>query len=198
MSILITHSKRYDTYGNRQLLSDSAQLHGLMHAEKQANLEALGRHVERLARRVQRLDRLSRQYGWTRLGIVLAGAVAAFVAFQAGGAVWGWGVVVVGVAAFGITAHCHRRVEGSIRRHRLWRRIKAAHIARMTLDWPALPTGGSFAPDPAHPFERDLDLTGPRSLHHLLDTAVSRGGSQRLWTWLRQPLFDPEGTRMRG
>ncbi len=162
-----------------------------MHSKKQAHLEALRRHVERLERRVRRLDGLSRRYGWTRLGIVLAGAMVAFVGFQAGGAVWGWGVVVGVVGAFGIAAHCHRRVEGSIRRHRIWRRIKAAHIARMTLDWPGIPTISSFAPDPAHPFERDLDLAGPRSLHHLLDTAVSRGGSRRLWAWLREPLLDP-------
>ena len=163
-----------------------------MHAEKQAHLEALRRHVARLERRLRRLDRLSRRYGWIRLGLVLAGAVATFVAFQTGGAAWGWGVIGVGVGAFGFTARLHRRVDESIRRHRHWRRIKAAHIARMTLDWPTLPPPASFAPDPAHPYERDLDLAGPRSLHHLLDTAVARGGSRRLWTWLRAPLLAPK------
>ena len=161
-----------------------------MHAKKQAYLEALRRHVERLARRLARLDGLSRRYGWIRLGLVLAGAVAALVAFQIGGTVWGWGVIGVVAVVFGVTARRHRRVDESIRRHRRWQRIKAAHIARMTLDWPALPPPASFAPDPAHPYERDLDLAGPRSLHHLLDTAAARGGSRRLWTWLREPLLD--------
>ena len=160
---------------------------------KQAHLEALHRHVARLGRRLRRLDRLSRRYGWIRLGLVLAGAVVAFVAFQTGGTAWGWGVIAGVTVAFGITARLHRRVDESVRRHQHWRRIKAAHIARMTLDWPALPSPASFAPDPVHPFERDLDLAGPRSLHHLLDTAAARGGSRRLWTWLREPLLAPDG-----
>ena len=159
---------------------------------KQAHLEALHRHVARLARRLARLDGLSRRYGWIRLGLVVAGAVGAFIAFQTGGAVWGWGVIAVVAGAFGIAARLHRRVDESVRRHRRWRHIKAAHIARMTLDWPALPPAVSFPPDPAHPYERDLDLAGPRSLHHLLDTAAARGGSRRLWTWLRAPLLDPD------
>ncbi len=163
-----------------------------MHSTKRANLEALRRHVERLERRLGGLDRLSRRYAWARLGLVLGGAVAAFLAFQAVGSTGGWIVVGSAVLAFLVTAHFHRRVDDSIRRHQIWQRIKAEHVARMMLDWPALPQRSSWPPDLDHPFENDLDLTGRRSLHHLLDTATSRGGSRRLWTWLRQPLLDPD------
>ena len=34
------------------------------------------------------------------------------------------------------------------------------------------------------PFAHDLDMVGERSIHRLLDTAVSRGGSARLNNWL--------------
>ncbi len=162
-----------------------------MHPAKHATLNALRRHVERLTRRLQGLDRRSRQYGWARLGLFFAGAAATFIAFQLGSAAWGWGVLVLAVAAFVFTARQHRRIDDSIRRHRLWRHLKQSHIARMTLDWPRLPKAASFSPDPDHPYERDLDLIGPRSLHHLLNTASSQGGSERLRTWLREPLLDP-------
>jgi hypothetical protein len=36
-------------------------------------------------------------------------------------------------------------------------------------------------------------LTGERSLHQLIDTATSRGGSDRLRTWLLDPLPDIAG-----
>lgn len=163
-----------------------------MHPAKRANLKALRRHVQRLDRRLHDLDRLSRRYGWTRLGLVLGGAGAAFMAFQAVGSAGGWSVVVVVALAFLGTAHFHRRVDDSIRRHQVWQRLKAAHVARLTLDWAALPPRSLWPSDPDHPFESDLDLTGRRSLHHLLDTAASRGGSRQLWTWLRQPLLDPD------
>jgi hypothetical protein len=40
--------------------------------------------------------------------------------------------------------------------------------------------------------EIDLDLTGPRSLHHLIDQSISEQGSQRLAHWLTHPEPDLE------
>jgi hypothetical protein len=42
----------------------------------------------------------------------------------------------------------------------------------------------TFTVLPDHPFAYDIDLVGEFSLHRLLDTAVSREGSQRLHHWL--------------
>ncbi|MFQ5571760.1 MAG: MutS family DNA mismatch repair protein [Rhodothermales bacterium] len=168
-----------------------------MPSAKQTNIAALRRHIERLERRVRRLDRLSRRYAWTRLGLVITGSVAAFLMFQTVGTGAGWSVITGFATAFIITARSHRRVDESMQRHQIWRRIKAMHVARMTLDWEAIPRPSSFPPDPDHPFEIDLNLTGLRSMHHLLDTATSRGGSKRLWTWLREPLLDLDRLRRR-
>jgi len=168
-----------------------------MNLTKRAHLAALRRHVERLGRRAQRLDQISRRFAWARLGLVLLGAVLAFFAFEAGGPAAGWTVVAGIGALFFATAHVHRRVDAGIRRLRIWQGIKTTHIARMTLDWPRIPQRSRFSPDADHPFERDLDLAGPRSLHHLLDTAVSHGGSERVRTWLREPLLEPQGLHTR-
>jgi hypothetical protein len=66
------------------------------------------------------------------------------------------------------------------------------HLARMNLDWAQLPAYDAPGPSPSHPFEADLDLVGEQSLHHLLDVAISREGSQRLREWLTTttPDFD--------
>lgn len=161
-----------------------------MHPFKHAHIEYLRRYVARLERRARALDERSRRYGWARMGLVIGGAAGAFFAFQAGGTAWGWGTLAIVVLAFGIVARFHSRVEANLRRHRLWRRIKETHIARMTLDWPHLPPPPPFAPDAAHPFEIDLNLFGPQSLHHLIDTSSSNGASARLRHWLREPSPD--------
>lgn len=84
----------------------------------------------------------------------------------------------------------HAGIDRGIRRHRAWLAMKKKQVARMRLDWQALPQPPENTPDPEHPFELDLDITGPRSLYRLLDTAVSRDGSLRLRTWLLQEVPD--------
>jgi hypothetical protein len=79
----------------------------------------------------------------------------------------------------------------------LWRQLKATHIARMTRDWTQMPPPLDVPSEAEHPFATDLNLTGPRSLHQLLDTARSRGGSERLRTWLLHLLTEPDQIRAR-
>jgi len=53
------------------------------------------------------------------------------------------------------------------------------------LDWDRIPSGNpATTPPTGHPFETDLDITGERSLHCLIDCAVTKEGSDRLKSWL--------------
>jgi energy-coupling factor transporter ATP-binding protein EcfA2 len=85
---------------------------------------------------------------------------------------------------FGIAAHYHQLVDRSLTRHKIWLRLKETEIARIQLDWNAIPD--AYAPEQqvGHPFEIDLDITGKHSLHRLLNTAISSEGTQRLRDWL--------------
>ncbi|PJF38706.1 MAG: hypothetical protein CUN54_10265, partial [Phototrophicales bacterium] len=74
----------------------------------------------------------------------------------------------------------HRHVKMSIEQHTIYRHIKQTHIARMQLDWAALPVI-SLSSEQQHPFTADLDIA---DLHRLINTATSHGGIQRLWQWL--------------
>ena len=159
---------------------------------KEARLRALNNQIARLQRRLEQLDRASARYSWVRISVFCAGppviGVAVFVTE-------GWVAALcalVWLLLFGVSVHAHRRVKRSIERHRLWLQIKAAHAARARLAWTQIPSTFHHQPDPEHPFEPDLDLVGKRSVHHLLDTAVSYEGSQRLRAWLTAPVPDPE------
>jgi hypothetical protein len=76
----------------------------------------------------------------------------------------------------------HRQVQTSMAQFAGWIALRQLHLARLRLAWEQIPPRP--CPPPLTPLELDFDLVGERSLHHLLDTAVTLGGSQRLRTWL--------------
>jgi hypothetical protein len=162
-----------------------------MDPSKRANREqAHLNQIQRLERRLVRLQGLSRRYSWLRLGIVLLGGLGTWLAATRLGIAWAWGTFFTFLAIFVLVALLHRRLEGWIEKFRLWREIKMTHLARLNLDWERLPEPQS-SPGRS-PLAIDLDLVGPRSLHHLLDIAVSQEGSQQLADWLGNPVADPD------
>jgi ABC-type multidrug transport system fused ATPase/permease subunit len=161
-------------------------------SRKQARLEALENQVGRLQRRIAILDSRSNRYSWIRVAIFFGGLLlSVFVYFLAG-----WELALVGVVLtltiFNVVAYYHRKIERSLTRHKVWLQIKRTHVARMRLDWESIPAVRTPEPQMQHPFEIDLDITGKRSLHHLLNTAISYEGSQRLRQWLLNTAPDLE------
>ena len=92
-------------------------------------------------------------------------------------------VFIVSLSGFIRLVVIHNRVRDHIRRFEIWQRIKATHLARICLDWQGLPPETATS-EPQHPFALDLNLVGVHGLHRLLDTSVSKGGSERLRDWL--------------
>jgi len=159
---------------------------------KQTRLRALKNQIARLRGRLEQLDRTSARYSWVRIAAFCAGPPVIGVAIFSTD---GWVAALcaaVWLLLFGVSVYVHRQIKRSIERHRLWLQIKEAHVARARLAWDQIPSTFHHQPDPEHPFEADLDLVGKRSVHHLLDTAVSYEGSQRLRAWLTAPVPDPE------
>ena len=161
---------------------------------KAKRLQLLKYQTERLQRRLtdlrQRSDQLSRWRLFLFIGGVLLGVVAFF---QWGPVVWLW-VTAVSLIPFFVSVVIHRRVDTAVTRTTIWYEMKQAHVARMTLAWDALPLSQTFPVPADHPIAIDIDVVGEFSLHRLLDTAVSREGSQRLHQWLLETA--PDAARM--
>lgn len=145
---------------------------------------ALLRTVQRLNQRLQHLERVNRRFSTARLVtalITIASVILALTLEQSAASVI---IPLVSALVFTGLVVRHNRLKQQLRRFQLWEQIKRTHIARMTLEWDHLPPAIPAEPQPDHPFETDLDITGERSLHHLLDTTVTREGSDRLRAWL--------------
>jgi hypothetical protein len=145
----------------------------------------LEKQIARLERRAATLNQISRKYWNARriifvCGVVLALAFCNFAASRAA-----WIVAAILLVLFSIVSFFHAKVRNSLTRNSVLKEIKQVQIARIVLDWDHLPPqDSSEQPIPYHPFETDLDITGTRSLHRLLDCAVTKEGSDRLKSWL--------------
>ena len=165
---------------------------------KERRRRALERLVARLERRSAALARRAERLSWARLLTFVAGFAASGALFFLRGPGFWIPAVAVWLLLFGLVVGVHRRLDMALRRHRLWREIKLAHLARMALDWEAIGLPPDVpVPGSEHPFALDLDLLGPRSLRHLIDVAVSSGGSERLTSWLLDAAPEAETTLRR-
>ncbi len=161
-----------------------ARSKGFRLSKKEIRLRALENQVKRLERRLVEWRKVSDRYGWLRLVLFGVGVAVGIGGFYLAG----WWLCLTGVALmlviFNVVAYFHRRVERGLTRHKIWLHLKSTQIARMKLDWEHIPGPTSLPTPPEHPFQTDLDLTGPRSIHQLLDTSTTRDGSLRLSEWL--------------
>jgi len=147
-------------------------------------LRALQNQILRVENRLQKMEKLSRRYSLIRLLIFLSAAGLCILATYFLPDLFFRITIGLGVIVFNVAAYYHRRLERSAKRHRLWLQIKLTQLARMQLDWAAIPAPAEQPPERDHSFEIDLNITGAKSLHHLLDLAITVEGSDRLKKWL--------------
>ncbi|MCB9135297.1 MAG: hypothetical protein H6636_07710 [Anaerolineales bacterium] len=162
---------------------------------KTKRLQVHVRHLARLEKHLARMEGENQRLSWTRLGAFVGGVVATFLAFQVSELV-GWFVGLLAVVGFGMLVGRHRKLDRARRDFGIARLMAARQIARMELDWAGIPRVEAH-PDDASPLARDLMLTGERSLLQLLNTAFSRGGTDRLRGWLLRPDTAPRVIRER-
>lgn len=150
-----------------------------------SRLDQLNKQIARLQRRAGGLNEISRKYWTARRTIFICGVLLAMVFCNFAGSKAAWLVAALIAIVFAVVTMYHNRVRDSLTRNSLLIEIKQVHIARVQLDWGRIPlTDLASSPLAGHPFETDLDITGERSLHRLIDCAVTKEGSERLKSWL--------------
>ena len=152
--------------------------------ESPTRLVRLEATVARLERRSQQLEGVSKKYWRARRVLFVVGVLISLLLLQFAGPRPGLVAAAVFVFLFALLAAYHNKLRDAITRNNLMLAIKQVQVARINLDWEHLPPADYSRRDSDHPFETDIDLTGDRSLHRLLDTAATSEGSQRLRSWL--------------
>jgi hypothetical protein len=151
--------------------------------------DSLQRISQRLLKQVHDLRARAVRWAWARLWIFLGTIILAIAAgryaYTLGNLILAFGFIL-----FIVVVYVHRRAEAGLGRYSVYLQIKMTHLARQALDWEHLPSPLDSSVTSEHPFAFDLDLTGECSLHHLLDTAISLQGSERLLDWLLAPVPD--------
>ena len=156
-------------------------------------LEQLNKQIARLERRAEQLNQIGGKYWTARRIIFVCGVLLALVFCNFANDKVAWFVAALLTVVFVIVTIFHNRVRDSLTRNSLLAQIKQVHLARINLDWDRIPPGDRTAsPISGHPFETDLDITGERSLHRLIDSAVTKEGSERLKSWLLNARPDAE------
>jgi hypothetical protein len=150
-----------------------------------SRLDQLEKQIATLTRRAGSLNEISRQYWNVRRVIFISGVLLALAFCNFAGTRPAWYFAGVLVILFFIVTYFHNKVRDSLTRNALMIEIKHVQMARIRLEWDKLPPADPVAvPIPGHAFETDLDITGERSVHRLLDCAVTKEGSERLKSWL--------------
>jgi len=153
------------------------------------------RRLEASRSRSARLARLDDLAGNARLGLFVAGAALAFLAWR--GAV-GWTGPGLAALAFVPLVIAHGRV---IRDRRRSQGISAHHeraLARLDGRWAGSGSAGARFLDEEHPYAGDLDLFGVGSLFERLCMARTASGESALAAWLLRPAPPAEVATRQG
>lgn len=164
--------------------------------DRRTRLVALQREAARLERRLEALEARGGQYSGLLIMIFIGGCVVTIVALTALH-LFGFLFTLAAIIAFIVVLRDQSRVSASISRYRIWVQLKKTQLARMQLDWAAIPAVAERSETPDHPFEIDLDITGDRSLLQLINTGVSIEGVQRLRDWLLATTPDLDAIQRR-
>lgn len=144
-------------------------------------LDISQRRLEHLA---QKLSRASQRFSRWRLVFFALSLVLVLILFEINQKQLALAVFALATAGFIYLVKGHQKIRQQQRKVQLAIKLKRQHVARLELNWQDLPEYPLEEPVSGHPFELDLDITGPRSLLRLLDTCLTFEAHQRLKHWL--------------
>lgn len=128
------------------------------------------------------------------LSILAALALLAVAVFAR--LVWLGVPVVLLLVAFVVLVVWHRRLRRRLAMARTMAAIQEEALARLARRWEAIPAPPAITAAQEHPYASDLDILGPASLLHLVNTTTSPMGEAELGRWLLAPAA-PEVVRER-
>lgn len=144
----------------------------------------LQRHIERINRRVLKIERLEIKLSTLRLVYFISSILILYLSTLIASAAVVAVISIAVVLGFFYLIHCHNAIEHSLKSFKFLKRIKEDHLARIDLNWKNIEFKAIEIEEKNHPFAYDLDILGKHSLLHLLDTSIYSASSTLLISWL--------------
>lgn len=154
------------------------------HTEKERLEILLTSQIERISRKVEKLEKEKATFSNARLIYFVAAVIAIYLIGDALSEVIFWAVFVAISIPFFWLGSRHKKIHELLDGLIFLKQVKQEHLHRMNLNWDELPKPYNPRVDVNHPFADDLNVTGERSVHQLMDTAIFEGGSEKLSQWL--------------
>lgn len=139
--------------------------------------QEIEKSIERISSRLDKLIKKSSIVGWWRVSIFLIGIIAFFTLYILSFNTLSISLLILLLICFIAVSILQSKVLTSIKKYKAHIQIKRYNLARAKLDWQNIPNHKTFVESEITPVEIDLDLTGNRSLHQLMDVSKSTEGS---------------------
>lgn len=157
---------------------------------RKAKIHQLERTIQKVFSLVEKTQKISSKIGWIRFYTFAAGLVIFLSLFFMSLKTESIFVLILFSILFVIVSSRQNSVLKLIKKYKIWMEIKQKHLARATLNWDEIPSGKILENSETSPLEMDLDLTGDRSLHRLMDLSKSAGGSLELKKFFTEHNID--------
>lgn len=144
----------------------------------------LNKSLDRVNILHERTGTKTKQWGWIRFAVFIVGLILLFASFEEGSSFYAIIIAVLFIPAFIAVSVIQGRIISVYERQKEWIEIKKSHIARINLDWEGITRNKEFENRGSSYLEADLDITGDRSLHQLIDYSKTKEGSALLRDFL--------------
>jgi hypothetical protein len=164
---------------------------------RKTKIHEIKRTIQKISNLLEKTQKLSSKIGWIRFYTFFAGLVIFLLLFFLSFKTESIFALILFSILFVIISSKQNSVLKLIKKYKVWADIKQKHLARVTLNWDTIPPGKVFVNSETSPLEMDLDLTGDRSLHRLIDLSKSAGGSLELRKYFTEHNIDRDEIRKR-
>lgn len=157
---------------------------------RQKRIDELTKSIRLIQYHLAKVNSITKKIGWLRLTLFLGGLILFFLLYFLSFKIFAVILTSVLFILFLLVSNIQSKFIYRALYIKRWLEIKESFLARATLDWKKLYTFTEFHQFSDRELESDLDLTGDRSIHQLIDLCKSTEGKYLLRRMLVEPPKD--------
>lgn len=159
-------------------------LNVMISCQHKSRIIEIEKNILRTKLLIKKTEKLSSLIGLIRFFVFLFGIIVFFLLFSFLSEIEAAISLIVFSTLFIIVSIKQTKILNAIKKQKKWVVLKQNNLSRAKLNWDEIPPSKLKNEINKSPLENDLDLTGERSLHRLIDLSKSHEGSSLLRDYL--------------